>query len=57
MMHKDGARQVHRGFTSMISLLTDLAEGLNPENFEFYLNPFRFGMPPHAGWDLVQSVL
>ncbi|HUW86627.1 MAG TPA: aspartate--tRNA(Asn) ligase [Methanoregula sp.] len=27
-------------------------KGLNPESFEFYLRPFRFGMPPHAGWGL-----
>jgi len=27
-------------------------KGLNPETFEFYLRPFRFGMPPHAGWGL-----
>jgi nondiscriminating aspartyl-tRNA synthetase len=27
-------------------------KGLNPESFEFYLKPFRFGMPPHAGWGL-----
>ncbi len=25
-------------------------KGLNPENFEFYLNAFRYGMPPHGGW-------
>ena len=25
-------------------------KGLNPDNFEFYLKPFRYGMPPHAGW-------
>ena len=27
-------------------------KGLDPESFEFYLRPFRFGMPPHAGWGL-----
>ena len=24
-------------------------KGLNPKNFEFYLEPFRYGMPPHGG--------
>lgn len=23
---------------------------MNPKNFTFYLDAFRFGMPPHAGW-------
>jgi len=27
-------------------------KGLNPENFEYYLKTFRYGMPPHAGWGL-----
>jgi nondiscriminating aspartyl-tRNA synthetase len=26
------------------------ANGLKPENFEFYLKAFRYGMPPHGGW-------
>src|SRR5439155_360270 len=25
-------------------------KGLNPENFEFYLKAFRYGMQPHGGW-------
>lgn len=27
-------------------------KGLNPDSFGFYLRPFRYGMPPHAGWGL-----
>jgi len=26
------------------------AKGLKPENFEFYLKVFRYGMPPHGGF-------
>jgi len=28
------------------------AQGLEPEEFEYYLRAFRYGMPPHAGWGL-----
>ena len=27
-------------------------KGLDPDSFEFYLRPFRYGMPPHSGWGL-----
>lgn len=28
------------------------SRGLNPDNFEFYLKAFRYGMPPHGGWSI-----
>jgi len=28
------------------------SKGLNPEDFSFYTDGFRFGAPPHAGWGL-----
>lgn len=26
--------------------------GLNPKNFESYINAFKYGAPPHAGWSI-----
>ena len=26
--------------------------GLEPNEFQFYIDGFRFGAPPHAGWGL-----
>jgi aspartyl-tRNA synthetase len=44
-----GAERVHQHDL----LVRQIAKkGLNPESFEFYLRPFRYGMPPHAGWGL-----
>jgi aspartyl-tRNA synthetase len=44
-----GAQRVHR-HDQLVQQIKK--KGLNPESFEFYLTPFRYGMPPHAGWGL-----
>ncbi|MCL2550398.1 MAG: aspartate--tRNA(Asn) ligase, partial [Methanimicrococcus sp.] len=42
-----GAQRIHQ-----YDLLTERikSKGLNPDGFEFYLKPFRFGMPQHGGF-------
>ncbi|MCL5102195.1 MAG: aspartate--tRNA(Asn) ligase [Candidatus Marsarchaeota archaeon] len=44
-----GAQRIH-----MPELLIEAIKrkGLDPKNFEFYVNAFRCGAPPHAGWSI-----
>jgi len=44
-----GAQRIHR-YDLLVEQIKE--KGLSPESFEFYLKPFRYGMPPHAGWGL-----
>jgi aspartyl-tRNA synthetase len=44
-----GAQRVHN-YDLLVKRIGEV--GLNPENFGFYLETFRYGMPPHAGWGL-----
>jgi len=42
-----GAQRIHN-FEQLIREMK--RRKMNPKNFEFYTNAFRYGMPPHAGW-------
>lgn len=44
-----GAQRVHQ-YDLLVRRMKD--SGLNPESFGFYLEAFRYGMPPHSGWGL-----
>ncbi len=44
-----GAQRVHQ-HDLLVEQIRE--KGLNPESFDFYLRPFRYGMPPHAGWGM-----
>ncbi len=44
-----GAQRIH-DHDQLVQALLD--RGLDPDNFEFYLKAFRYGMPPHGGFGL-----
>jgi len=44
-----GAQRIHK-YDLLVERIKQC--GLSPESFEFYLEAFRYGMPPHAGWGL-----
>ncbi|MFW5935991.1 MAG: amino acid--tRNA ligase-related protein, partial [Candidatus Hadarchaeota archaeon] len=42
-----GAQRIHQ-YDLLVKRIKE--SGLNPESFGFYLESFRYGMPPHSGW-------
>ena len=50
-----GGQREHR-FDILTSQLEEI--GYNPDDFEFYLRAFRYGIPPHGGFGLgIERVL
>ncbi len=44
-----GAQRIH---TPEMLIAAIKRKGLDPKGFEFYINAFRCGAPPHAGWSI-----
>ncbi len=42
-----GAQRIHK-HDDLVAQIKK--RGMNPDNFKFYLDAFKYGMPPHAGW-------
>lgn len=44
-----GGQRIH-DYETLLKKLEQ--KGLSPENFSFYLQAFKYGMPPHGGWGM-----
>lgn len=54
LMHPDfeissGAQRVHNTEVLKNRMID---QGLDPKEFDFYINAFKYGIPPHSGWGL-----
>jgi len=49
MEMSSGAQRIH-DHDQLVEALKK--KDLDPDNFEFYLKAFRYGMPPHGGWSI-----
>ncbi len=44
-----GSQRIH-DYDILVKSIKDW--GLNPKDFEFYLQAFKYGLPPHGGWGI-----